>query len=289
MYYFLLCFAAVLYALAFYCNRNAERTCSDGINTAALFSAVVWLETLAALCVVILGVGQRFEFSWFSFICAVAQGAVMVTFTFLNFKALGIVDLAKYSMFTMLGGMLVPFFFGIIFMGEKLTLWKIICCVLVTFALWFDSKSGKLTKRALGYLIGVFFVNGLFGVVTTLHQRGGAAVGSLQFMALQSAAIFVCASLYLLIKRAKKGASLNIVKNKKAYGFMALYGVMNSSAELILLFAIKHVDASVQYPIITGGVIVFSTVISMLIGENKNKASLIPVGVAFLGLLCLVL
>lgn len=287
MYYFLLVFAAVLYAVAFYCNRNAERTCSEGINTAALFSAVVWLETLAALCVVILATGQKFEFSWFSLLCAAAQGAVMVTFTFLNFKALGVVDLAKYSMFTMLGGMLVPFFFGIAFMGEKLTFLKIICCVLVTFALWFDSRNGKLTRRALGYLIGVFFVNGLFGVVTTLHQRGSAAVGSLQFMALQSAIIFVCAALFLMIARAKSGAPLGIVRSRKAYGFMALYGVVNSSAELILLFAIKHVDASVQYPIITGGVIVFSTVISMLIGENKNKASLIPVGIAFLGLLCL--
>ena len=88
----------------------------------------------------------------------------------------------------------------------------------------------------------------------------------------------------------KKRLSKNkqpIVKNKKAYANMLFYGIVNGSAELILLFAIKHVQPSVQYPIITGGVIIFSTLISMIIGENKNLKNLIPVGITFIGLLFL--
>lgn len=286
MYYFLLCVAAVFYAVAFYSNRNAERNCNGGINTVVLFSAVVWLETIVFLGVVIFASGAKFEFSGFSFVCAVIHSGLLMIFTFLNFKSLGVADLTKYSMFTMLGGMLVPFFYGIIFENESFTVWKAACCVLVTFALILDSKNGNLTKRALGYLIGVFFVNGSFGVITTIHQRGSTAIDSMQYMFLHALIIFLCAAVFLVVVRIKNG-NVGAVKRNSAYKDMLIYGLFNSSAELILLYAIKHVDASVQYPIITGGVIVCSALISMIIGENKNKTALIPVGIAFAGLLCL--
>lgn len=111
-------------------------------------------------------------------------------------------------------------------------------------------------------------------------------VDTLQYMAMQAGIIVLFGIIWLIYRRFKnKGGK--IVKNKKAYINMLSYGVVNSSAELIVLLAIKEIPASVQYTVITGGVIIFSTLISMLIGENKNIKSLIPVGITFIGLLFL--
>ena len=54
-----------------------------------------------------------------------------------------------------------------------------------------------------------------------------------------------------------------------------------------MIIALAHVDASVQYPMVTGGVIIISTLIS-LFGERKpSKKEMLSVVVAFLGLLLL--
>lgn len=284
MYYALLVFATVLFAFAFYLNQRVERECESGFDTAVLFSTVSWAETFVLLMILM---RAQVQFTPFSLLCAGIHSFFLILFAVLNLKALSKVDLSKYSMFTMLGGMLVPFVAGILFFSEPLTWGKVLCCILVIAALYLDSHSAKTDKKAILYLIAVFFVNGSFGVITTVHQKSGMqVVGTLQYMCMQAAFISIFGLIWLAVKRIKT-KKLKIVKTKKVYISMLLYGLINNGAELILLVAIKHVQATVQYPIITGGVIIFSTLLSMLTGENKNYKSLIPVGIAFAGLLCL--
>lgn len=284
MYYALLVFATVLFAFAFYLNQRVERECESGFDTAVLFSTVSWAETFVLLMILM---RAQVQFTPFSLLCAGIHSLFLILFAVLNLKALSKVDLSKYSMFTMLGGMLVPFVAGILFFSEPLTWGKVLCCILVIAALYLDSRGGKTDRKAILYLIAVFFVNGSFGVITTVHQNSGMqVVGSLQYMCMQAVIISLFGIIWLAVKRIKTKKN-RIVKSKRAYINMLLYGVVNNGAELILLIAIKHVQATVQYPIVTGGVIIFSTLLSMLIGENKNYKSLIPVGIAFAGLLCL--
>ncbi len=285
MYYFLLVVAAILYALSFYFNRNVERQCKDGIDTAILLSAISWAELLVILLVVMRG---KMQFTLFSGICALLYAVFLIVFALLNLKAFAVVDLSKYSLFTMLGGMLVPFAFGVLFFNEELTIGKIICCVLVSIGLYIDNYGGKISKKALVYLFAVFFINGSFGVISTLHQNSSRPhVDTLQYMSMISIAVLAFSLIWFASRKATKKL-VNPVINKKAYLNMMGYGIFYGGAELILLFAIKHVNASVQYPIITGGVIIISTVISMLIGENKNRKSLIPTAITFVGLLFLI-
>lgn len=284
VYYILLITAAVLYSLSFYFNRNVEKQCSNGIDTAILFSLVTWLEAFVILFAVMRG---HLTVTPFSVICAFVHATFLIMFSFLNLKAFAVADLAKYSMFTMLGGMLVPFVFGIAFFGDDITAGKIICCLLVSAALYIESIGGKINKKAIFYLMAVFLVNGSFGVISTIHQNSELShADTLSYMAIQSAWV-ICFGCFWMIKKRLSKNKQPIVKNKKAYANMLFYGIVNGSAELILLFAIKHVQPSVQYPIITGGVIIFSTLISMIIGENKNLKNLIPVGITFIGLLFL--
>lgn len=286
MYYGFVILAALCSALAFCFNKNVEKQCENGMDTAIVFSTVVRTEILLILLLV---TGGNMQITPFSFCCAFAHAAFLIAFSFLNLKALGVADLSKYSMFTMLGGMTVPFVFGILLFHESVTPGKVLCCILVFAALYIDSFGKKVGKKAVFYLMAVFFVNGSFGVITAIHQNSAMDhVDTLPYMCLQSLMIVLFGLVWCVIRKPLK-RNPNMVKSKKAYINMLLYGIGYGGTELILLFTIKKVPASVQYAIMTGGVIIFSTVISMINGENRNLKSLASVGIAFVGLLLLLL
>jgi drug/metabolite transporter (DMT)-like permease len=67
----------------------------------------------------------------------------------------------------------------------------------------------------------------------------------------------------------------------------AASGIANKIANLVLVIALAHVDASVQYPMVTGGVMIVSTLICFF-GKNKpSKKEVLSIIVAFIGLLLL--
>ena len=72
-------------------------------------------------------------------------------------------------------------------------------------------------------------------------------------------------------------------------GICALNGITNKIANYVLIIALTFVDASVQYPMVTGGVMIVSTVISYIKKNKPSKRELISVGLAFIGMLVLVI
>ena len=69
--------------------------------------------------------------------------------------------------------------------------------------------------------------------------------------------------------------------NGKSHGYCAGYSVLCSVGNLLLLLALLHLPASVQYPIVTGGVIVFSTAIALLRRERVTKKEILAAAIAF--------
>ena len=66
-----------------------------------------------------------------------------------------------------------------------------------------------------------------------------------------------------------------------------LNGILDKTANYILVFALLYVDASVQYPMVTGGVMIVSTLICFF-GKNKpSKKEILSIIVAFIGLFLL--
>ena len=75
----------------------------------------------------------------------------------------------------------------------------------------------------------------------------------------------------------------------KALGISAGNGVLNRVGNYLLVVALVHLDASVQYPLITGGVMIVSTLICLLRGTKPSRKELLSVAIAFLGMLALFL
>ena len=137
--------------------------------------------------------GDKFqiEFSSISMLWAVIFAALMIPYYVLGVKVLSLGSLAVYSMFMMLGGMLVPFFYGTIFLHEKISVGKIIGTILLISFIVLQavaqrssneqSKGGKKKYLFFVLCLIIFFVNGMTGVIAKAHSISEGAVSEVSF------------------------------------------------------------------------------------------------------------
>lgn len=283
MYHALIIAAVVMFSGTFALNDIYRRMRGSGIKTALEASFV---GSLAGLAVLVLLSGFKPEFTPFTFLMASLAALNGFGFTYCSFKALGSIDLSLFSLFSMLGGMALPFAQGILFYGEPITLAKLVCVAFICAALLL-TVSVRENKNGTIYYIGIFTLNGMSGVISKIFSSSPlpktSATGYSVLLALITA---VTSGVILLVFFRKRG------KNEPPYSFRACavcasYGAVNKVANLLLIIALAHVDASVQYPMVTGGVMIASTLICFLGEQKPTKKEIISVILAFIGMLAL--
>jgi multidrug transporter EmrE-like cation transporter len=160
----------------------------------------------------------------------------------------------------MLGGLLLPFAYGILFANEALSCAKALSILLICTAVGCSFEKGAGGKNAYRFYAAIFVLNGLVGVLSKIHLSVPAlAVDSYSFMATIQLALLAMCLFYCLITRQ------GIPKQSgKLYLCLSGYAVCNGIGNLFCQIALTSLPASVQYPIITGGVMVFSTLISLV-------------------------
>lgn len=282
MYYAFIILSVIMFGGCFALNDVYRRMRGSGIKISLRFSLV---GSLAGFIVLMSANGLHFEFTPFTLIMAIIASINGFAFTFCSFKALDRINLSLYSLFSMLGGMVLPFLQGIIFYGEKITIAKALCFLLIMVALILTVEKGE-RKKGTVYYICVFVMNGMSGVLSKIFAEADfpktSATGYTNLISVCSVVI----SAALLLFMSKKNSSCEKISfAETAIG--AASGITNKIANLILVIALAHVDASVQYPMVTGGVMIVSTLICFF-GKNKpSEKEILSVIVAFIGLLLL--
>ena len=281
MYYGIVIISVLMFGIQFYFNDNYQKESGTGASS-------VFLSTFvgAVVGVLFLAVINRFDFSltpfalaW-SFITAINS----VLCSICSLKALEKVNLSVYSLFTMLGGMMLPFIAGLAFYNESMTVAKAICVAFVTAALLITINWKKKTGGEL-YYFGIFILNGMSGVLSKIYESAElskvSSGGYSLWVSVMSAAISLVA-LIIIGKRVK-------VPSFRAILFSAGGGILNRIANLLLLISLAVLPASVQYPFVTGGVIIVSTAIAALTKRKPAKKEIWAVCLSFIGVLALVL
>ncbi len=75
----------------------------------------------------------------------------------------------------------------------------------------------------------------------------------------------------------------------KSTAIGVLSGTGNKVANFLLVIALSHVDASVQYPMVTSGVMIISTLLCFFGPKKPSRRELLSVFVGFAGMLALFL
>lgn len=279
IYYGLLAAAVTMFSFQFLFNGIFEKEYGNTIRAMFVFSAG---SSFAGLVVLLIINGFKVEYTHFSMLMATLAAFDSIGYTYFSLKSLGRINLSLYSMFAMLGGMILPSLTGILFYDEELTLSKGICYVLILLSLLLTVKKGE-KKSGYVYYMGVFALNGLSGVLSTIFQNAPCEKTSEAgySVLISAAALIICLVFLPFIK--SDGKKLT----KKAVFSMGGYGVLCRMGNYLLLIALAHIPASAQYPFVTGGVMIISTVISFFTSEKPAKRELSGVAISFIGLLVL--
>ena len=203
-------------------------------------------------------------------------------------------------MFMMLGGMLVPFFYGVWCLKEPISPAQGIGTLLLTGFIILqaisqsdsNAKSGQKqsakTKIVFFALcLAIFFLNGLTGVIAKAHQISTQAVDEVSFTVISCAltAIFsliILAFTFLHEHRQTHRQVIETLKIKPLW-IMTLIGATAYTGNFLHLLAANDVPASVQFPLVSGGVIVLSALVSAFIFKEKlSKKEWLSIAGAFL-------
>ena len=272
--------------------------CYQRERGANIFSTLIMVVIYSALFVpmyFIIG-GFKFEFTWYSLLIACLLAIDGIICDIFGIKVLSVANLSVYSIFLMLGGMLVPFVYGLIFFGERLTVFRGLAVLFTIVALLSTFKKGedkkKVTSRVVFYLIMIFLTNGLGGTLIYIHQKSAYEVVSTSGFLLLSGLnrfvlagiIVICMSVAKNINTKKQPEQLNeIVIGKKslikswAISIAAVFGfaLMQGTAQFLSASAAKYIDAGVQSTIVSGGCIFMSAIFGLFFKEKITVKTII--------------
>lgn len=290
LYYGILTLASLFFSVQFAFSRQYQQDC--GTSLPATFQHTTGYNLIGFLILFCIN-GFRLHATPFTVIFGILTGLDAVGYLFCSLRALSKINLTLYAVFSSLGNLLLPALVGIVFFKEQITPGKIICCVLIVIALALTvrkpEKSAKAGKKSSGriYYVGVFVLSGMSGVLSKFHnslpfERADAA--SFAMWNALSAMLISAVALFIVSRRAKI-PRLTL----KAVGSIAAYGALNKTGIYLLLIALVHLPAAAQYPFVTGGNMIFPTVIAFFTKDKPQKREILSVILAFVGVLFLVM
>jgi len=227
-----------------------------------------------------------------SFVLALSVAVLFITANFISVMVLSRGKLAVYILFTMLGGMMLPFLAGMLIWGENVTAFRIAGLALLTVSLLipvFRKGGGRSTKLFFLLCVCMFILNGLTCVVMKLHQVPSEAprVDSQTFVMLYNLfGIPFNAAVWGVLRRInRKARTAGSVRPDGGKRFAAvnaaiiiLCSVFISVAGMLQMLGALTVDASALFPMVTGGVMIFTALFGYIIMREKpgrqNAASI---------------
>lgn len=304
-YYLTLLLSVVLLSFQFVLNKYYQSKNGSGITTSLLFTSLAGIfSSFIFFCVN----GFSIQITPFSFICALGIAALCLSYTLIGFRILSLGDYSVYMMFLMLGGMLLPFVYGMLFLGDASRLGavslaaRVSGAVLLSVSLFLPcvgrSRGEKTAeknggnKKNLSLFIAlcalVFVMNGFVSIISKLHQISDSIpkADANSFVALSNGANALISASILLFICLKKREKPSLAKSFGAGKLILttlVCGLLGGGSYLLqLITAASPLPASVQYPMITGGSVILSAVAGrVFFGEKPDKWSLAGIILAF--------
>lgn len=225
-------------------------------------------------------------------------------------------NVAVISTYCLAGGMVLPYFYGIISLGEDTGIFKwlgiVVLCLSLIPALMVkpEGKEEHSKKDTVWFFILcmlIFLSNGLVSIFSKMHQISPAAIDENYFVFLSAiirmAIVLAMQFLMAAISRAKGGKDvlrsvfLDIGKCQmtgKLFLWLIVlaggYAVCNAVGNLFSLRCMMMMDASIQFPVLSAVIIILSAVFGRIIFKEKItkntgiSLALSAVGIALFGL-----
>ncbi len=264
--YALLVTSALMFSSAQMCSKFFQRACGSGVRTTitnSLFTSIV-----VCLSMFVIG-GFSVHFSWFSMGMTTIHSLNSFVLLYFGLKAFEHANLSVYSMFLMMGSIVIPSTFSIIVYNEPITVPLIISFVLIFTALYLGVEKGTHNKKAVFYYAMVFLLNGLAGVISKIHQAfpdPTQVVDTQSFLFWGGALrVVICliAIVYLAISDKQHGVTL------KGWGYAFSGGLLNAIGNYLNLLVLIYINVAVHSVVTTASMLAFSALLSRVVMKDK--------------------
>lgn len=284
IYYFLILIADMFLTVSFLAQKKYQSGHGSTLVASLRFSII---SGLASALVFLAVLGFKPAFTGFSVGMSFLQTSCTTAYTLIGFLILKHGTLSLYTLFLMTGGMMLPYIFGVIFLDEQLTAWRVAGLVVITISLFLTNfKKGESNlKKTLPLCITVFVFNGFVSIISKVHQINPAmAVSSNDFVFWISVMkVVICLPIYLVIKK-DKGDTLFKNGNIPMIAIIAFSSVASAINYLLQLISVVHLPASVAYPMLTGGNIVLTALAGRIFFREKlSKGQIIAIVICAAG------
>jgi len=283
--YILILLAVVCFAAQFAITKLFGRAVEKNMGTTMVMLVV---SGAAGAVLYFIINGFQIQFSTVSVFWSFVLALLIIPCHAIGIKVLSMGSLAIYSMFMMLGGMLVPFFYGIVFLGEPLSLGKALGSILLTAcvvlqAVWQKEPADTTGKadsrqkyRFFLLCMVIFLCNGLTGVVAKVHGISEGAVDAVSFIVTYCGFISLLSLVILLLSfcrdREKMRQQSKVMFGSKPLLLVVALGIASYTGSFLHVKAAVHIPASLQFPLVSGGVIVLSSLISAVAFKERLPA-----------------
>lgn len=280
MSYAFIAAASILFASQFLFNQKYTKSTGSTLMPVLLFTLSI--SVFGFIFQFALN-GFRLDITPFSAVCAFILAALWVSGIFADFKSLESINLSAYSVFLMLGGMILPSVYGIIFLNEELSVFKLLCFILAVVAILFTIDSSQKSGNVIFYLFA-FLSNGLINVCLNIHERVTAfeATNSRSFLMLSLIIMVLMCLLIFIPTYRRTDVKIGGILTKKCLLYTIAYAACNNFGNLLLMVSMKYLPASVQSSLATSGVMFVSLLISLAMREKVSRKNIAATTVALI-------
>lgn len=275
MYYLMLTVSAMLLGADFALNKIYQRIYGTAPKTVFLFNSLLGLITTGIFFAVN---GFHLNFSLYSFIMAGLMSLLVMCYNMIGFRLLKSGTMAMYTLFLMTGGMVLPYIWGLLFLNEPFSVLRTAALMIILSGVVLSNFSGERANlKQIGMCAAVFILNGCVSIISKMHQSQTIyeSVNAVEFIILGGIFKFLLAGILFLVLKNKDNSESVSISLKKAVIIIASSSMIGGVSYMLQLLGAKSLPATVLYPFITGGSIVFAALAGVIVFKEKLSARLI--------------
>ncbi|MBQ8719400.1 MAG: hypothetical protein IJY66_09065 [Clostridia bacterium] len=290
LYYFLVLLSVVCLAINFSINKIYQNRVGSGSRMVVLFN-IVASSAMAVLFFFINGWMNGFDtfrLTPFSLLMAAIMALLCGGYSLIGFKIISLGNIAVYTLFLMLGGMMIPYFFGLIYLDEHFSVWRLLGLALMVISIILsgldnsgtpkDEKNKRTTTLFFILCSVVFCLNGMTSITSKVHQLpqyADMAVTPQLFVLLTAVCRVIFFSIvyfFIRLRDSKLPTQARPAPLKfslPVLSLMLISAAVEGAAFMLQLIGASHLPATVLYPLITGGVIILTALAGRILFKQK--------------------
>ena len=294
MDYILLAIATVCSSMLNICVRIYGEKCQKTLAGTFLYSGIYFLFAIPIAAVFL----KAFTIPEFlTLLLAPLFGILYTVRMYMFYKGTQAGPLTLTILFVNIS-LILPLLFSVIFLGERLTMIKIIGILIIIFIIFMSSRVGfhneKISKKWLLYAAILFFSNGLMSIIQKYHQFvlpkqdvGNFVTIGYIFASLSSFILF----LFIIRTHEHKTKTENDKRNVKNIKTFIIIAVISSLCTVFStgLYTVvsSAIPSYILFPATNCGIMIISTIFAVfMFKERLNK---IKVFSMILGIMAIIL